>query len=327
MTLAATRASSSPASLLVIGVLVYNGWQERRAEARRHAPPVARSGPAADACIRARRADTCARAPSDARMADERARVSRGARWRERLRASARRRSAAAMDAPAEAALAVDAPPCGFAGGRALPVTASTLHADPRAVGARQAASPILRSNASIPLQPAAAGRSRRACRRSACAARQAAALVRPRRCALPWQRLTSDTPGEFAEIAACLLLADRNGAASRAQLDTFVRVVGEHRAARCPRRCHAPDVAQRSGARRNARSPVRRARRADRHDSAEADAGDDRRHASARRGRGGGLSARRRRPLRMDPGGNRRRPLHAAESARRAVHARTRCA
>ncbi|MCC7216675.1 MAG: cell division protein ZipA C-terminal FtsZ-binding domain-containing protein [Burkholderiales bacterium] len=42
------------------------------------------------------------------------------------------------------------------------------------------------------------------------------------------WQALASDTRGEFVEVAACLLLADRNGAASRAQLDTFVRVIGE---------------------------------------------------------------------------------------------------
>lgn len=43
-----------------------------------------------------------------------------------------------------------------------------------------------------------------------------------------PWLLLGSDTKGEFVEVAACLLLADRNGAASRAQLDTFSRVVGE---------------------------------------------------------------------------------------------------
>jgi len=43
-----------------------------------------------------------------------------------------------------------------------------------------------------------------------------------------PWQALASDTRGEFVELAACLLLADRNGAASRPQLDTFVRVLGE---------------------------------------------------------------------------------------------------
>jgi FtsZ-interacting cell division protein ZipA len=42
------------------------------------------------------------------------------------------------------------------------------------------------------------------------------------------WARLGSDTPGRFGEIVACMLLADRNGAASRAQLDAFARVVGD---------------------------------------------------------------------------------------------------
>jgi FtsZ-interacting cell division protein ZipA len=42
------------------------------------------------------------------------------------------------------------------------------------------------------------------------------------------WERLASDTPGRFAEIIAGLLLADRNGAVTPAQLDNFVRVVGE---------------------------------------------------------------------------------------------------
>ena len=43
-----------------------------------------------------------------------------------------------------------------------------------------------------------------------------------------PWQLLATTTRGEFVEFAACLLLADRNGAASRAQLETFARVIGE---------------------------------------------------------------------------------------------------
>jgi hypothetical protein len=43
-----------------------------------------------------------------------------------------------------------------------------------------------------------------------------------------PWQLLATDSRGEFIELAACLLLADRNGAASRAQLDTFLRVMSE---------------------------------------------------------------------------------------------------
>lgn len=43
-----------------------------------------------------------------------------------------------------------------------------------------------------------------------------------------PWQLLATDSRGEFIELTACLLLADRNGAASRAQLDTFLRVMSE---------------------------------------------------------------------------------------------------
>lgn len=42
------------------------------------------------------------------------------------------------------------------------------------------------------------------------------------------WQRLASDTPGEFAEIVACLLLADRNGPATRAQIDAFLRMLAD---------------------------------------------------------------------------------------------------
>ncbi len=56
------------------------------------------------------------------------------------------------------------------------------------------------------------------------------------------WQPLASDTRGEFVELAACMLLADRNGAASRAQLDTFVRVIGEL-APLLPAAVSVPDV------------------------------------------------------------------------------------
>jgi hypothetical protein len=58
-----------------------------------------------------------------------------------------------------------------------------------------------------------------------------------------PWQLLAADTPGEFIELAACLLLADRNGAASRAQLDTFLRVMGDL-APHLPAAMSVPDVA-----------------------------------------------------------------------------------
>jgi hypothetical protein len=58
-----------------------------------------------------------------------------------------------------------------------------------------------------------------------------------------PWVLLQSATPGEFVEFAACMLLADRNGAASHAQLDTFVRVMSEL-APMLPAALSVPDVA-----------------------------------------------------------------------------------
>jgi FtsZ-interacting cell division protein ZipA len=58
------------------------------------------------------------------------------------------------------------------------------------------------------------------------------------------WQRLAEDTPGRFADLVACLLLADRNGAASRAQVDTFVRVVGDI-APMLPAAFTPPDIAR----------------------------------------------------------------------------------
>jgi hypothetical protein len=43
-----------------------------------------------------------------------------------------------------------------------------------------------------------------------------------------PWELLRADTAGDFRELAGCLLLADRSGAASRPLLDAFLRVIGE---------------------------------------------------------------------------------------------------
>lgn len=42
-----------------------------------------------------------------------------------------------------------------------------------------------------------------------------------------PWQLLKSDTAGEFTEIVGCLLLADRGGAASPQLIDAFARLAG----------------------------------------------------------------------------------------------------
>ena len=59
----------------------------------------------------------------------------------------------------------------------------------------------------------------------------------------LPWQLLKSDTGGEFSEIAACLLLANRSGAATAPLLQAFVQAVSEI-AATLPAAMHAPDIA-----------------------------------------------------------------------------------
>jgi len=47
-----------------------------------------------------------------------------------------------------------------------------------------------------------------------------------------PWQLLKSDTAGEWRELAGCMLLADRAGAATRPLLDRFVRLVTEQASA-----------------------------------------------------------------------------------------------
>jgi hypothetical protein len=58
----------------------------------------------------------------------------------------------------------------------------------------------------------------------------------------LPWQLLKSDTVGDFSEIAACLLLANRAGAATVPLLEAFVRAVTDL-AASLPAALLAPDV------------------------------------------------------------------------------------
>ncbi len=58
----------------------------------------------------------------------------------------------------------------------------------------------------------------------------------------LPWQILRSDTAGEFAEVAACLLLANRAGAASRPLLEAYFRIVAEL-ASTIPAAFIAPDA------------------------------------------------------------------------------------
>jgi hypothetical protein len=58
----------------------------------------------------------------------------------------------------------------------------------------------------------------------------------------LPWQVLDTAALGPWHEIAACMLIANRSGAATRADTDTFLRAVGEV-AAELPAACELPDV------------------------------------------------------------------------------------
>ena len=58
----------------------------------------------------------------------------------------------------------------------------------------------------------------------------------------LPWQLLKSDTSGEFSEIIACLLLANRAGAASRPLIESYIRMVSDL-ASGLPAAVVAPDA------------------------------------------------------------------------------------
>jgi ZipA, C-terminal FtsZ-binding domain len=44
----------------------------------------------------------------------------------------------------------------------------------------------------------------------------------------LPWQLLKADSVGEFSELAACMLLADRAGPASALQIEAFIALAGQ---------------------------------------------------------------------------------------------------
>ena len=112
-----------------------------------------------------------------------------------------------------------------------------------RRAGAAEAPGPDHDIECIVALQPVRAGHRRRARRRPARADRQAAALVRPPRRAAPGSYSKSTRPGEFTEVTACMLLADRNGAATRTQLDD-VRAADRARSRRrLPAAFVPPDV------------------------------------------------------------------------------------
>jgi len=220
--------------LLVIGVIVYNQWQERRLKRRTtpDTPVDLRGSRAAERVEPTLAATTVASATGDSVPAF-RSGADTATDFEppvEVIAAPADDREAHALDSHAS----IDV---------ATPVAHASL-APSRAQTGRQPSMPDHEIECLIPLQPAApvpvtaiaGGLNARIGKAVRWFGRADARS--------DWQRLVADTPGRFGEIVACLLLADRNGAASRAQIDTFVRVVGDI-APTLPAAFSPPDVAQ----------------------------------------------------------------------------------
>jgi len=191
--------------LLVIGVLIFNAWQERRIRRRidaafRPAPP------AADA---SRVEPTLRPVDGDANAVPRNAATASSL---DGAPAGANGAMESTFEPPMDvlASVPVDAPP--------------TTIADVRGTGVQP--DPDIECIMTLqPEQPVAVG---------AIAAGLHARLGKPLRWfghrgnGVGWVALAKDTPGTFDQFAACLLLADRNGPASQAQLETFGRVIGE---------------------------------------------------------------------------------------------------
>ena len=210
--------------LLVVAVIVYNVWQERRlkrnlararAPAPRAEPASARTPERVEPTLGTQRATSAPAVGSPAfRPANPGASMPGAA-------------AETSAPPPADAASSAGA---GATGGLAPDEARTIDSAAPLAPGRapKAAAQPDHEIECLILLQPAspvAAG---------ALAAGLHARVGKPLRwfgrpdARSDWERLAADTPGRFGELVACMLLADRNGAASRAQLDSFMRIVGE---------------------------------------------------------------------------------------------------
>jgi hypothetical protein len=188
--------------VLVIGVVIYNWLQERRVRRRIHeafrdtGSPNARGGPRVEPTL-ARSANSTSlpeNPPADAEAVDD-------AAYEPPLDIQTRIASDLA-DEPAAAAVA----PAAF------DRTASEPDPDIECIVTLQ------------PVRPVSAG---------AIASGMHARIGKPLRWfgrrdpESPWKRLRADTAGEFSEIVACLLLADRGGAASVQLIEAFSRLAG----------------------------------------------------------------------------------------------------
>ena len=213
--------------LLVIGVLIYNWWQERRVrrrikEAFSQSPGGAAASAAHAGSARVEPTLSTSAVPENPRRPDIDTFDDSGYE--------------PPLDVQARIASEV-------AGDELVPPVPLQPLADRGSVGGRPPLQPDPEIECIVNVQPA------RPVGAGALAAGLHARLGQPLRWfgrrgpGLPWQQLKSDTGGEFSEIAACLLLANRSGAATAPLLEVFVRAVSEI-AATLPAAVHAPDVA-----------------------------------------------------------------------------------
>ena len=222
-------------ALLVAGVLVYNWLQERRVR-RRIREAFSRADDGASA------ASPAVPSTSTSSRIEPSLATSRGI---DGVPENPRRVEAGGPDDDYEPPLEVHARIASevAASDFVPPVPLGDDGAARAAAGERNAAQPDPDIECIVTLQPA------RPVAAGALAAGLHARMGRPVRWfgrrgpGLPWQLLKSDTVGEFFEIAACLLLANRSGAATVPLLEGFVRSVTTI-AASLPAAVQAPDVA-----------------------------------------------------------------------------------
>ena len=211
--------------LLVVGVIIFNAWQERRIRRRIDAAFRPADAPASAAA----RVEPTLRGVEAGDDAPPVAAATRAA-------VAAGEAQAVSNEAAAESTFM---PPMDVI--RSVPVDTAEAAADVAAPtpGGPQPDPDIECIVTLQPEQPVPAG---------AVAAGLTARLGKPLRWFghrsgnAAWVPVTKDSTGSFDQFAACLLLADRNGPLSKAQLETFVRVVAEL-ASTLPATFAAPDV------------------------------------------------------------------------------------
>ena len=194
-------------AVLVIGVLIFNWWQERRIRRRidaafRPAPKAVEDTPRVEPTLRARHGDDVAATVSRSTAATGAAQIARDVE-------------------PPESSFV---PPMDVI--ESVPVESRTITPVDEARAGGPQPDPDIECIVTLqPVQPVKAG---------TLAAGFGARLGKPLRWfghrgnGVGWVSVGKDSGGTFDQFAACLLLADRNGPVSRAQLDTFARVIGE---------------------------------------------------------------------------------------------------